>query len=86
MELMVSTVLCKFCGSVCTFQYSGSFFINKSGQDEFEMDLRLLGAPTIKDVVPSMVDASSIHSHVISVPADNLYDANCAYLRFLLLI
>ena len=48
------------------------------------MDLRLLGAPTIKDVVPSMVDASSIHSHVISVPADKLYEGNCAYLRFFL--
>jgi L-lactate dehydrogenase (cytochrome) len=41
------------------------------------MSLRLLGAPTIKDVVPAMVDASSIHMHVTAVPADMLYDANC---------
>jgi L-lactate dehydrogenase (cytochrome) len=60
------------------------FLINESGQDEIEMDLRLLGAPTIRDVVPSMVDASNIHSHVVSVPTDNLYDSNCGYHRFFL--
>lgn len=42
------------------------------------MNMRLLGAPTIKDVVPEMVDANSIHSHVASVPSDRLYDGNCA--------
>jgi L-lactate dehydrogenase (cytochrome) len=41
------------------------------------MNLRLLGAPTIKSVVPEMVDASNIHSHVTAVPSDNLYDSNC---------
>ncbi|RDB25124.1 Cytochrome b2, mitochondrial [Hypsizygus marmoreus] len=44
--------------------------------DEFEMNLRLLGAPTLKDVVPTMVDASNIHSHIVSVPGDRLYDSN----------
>lgn len=45
-------------------------------QDEFEMNLRLLGAPTIKDVVPDMVDASNIGMHIVSVPTDRLYDSN----------
>ncbi|KZO93869.1 hypothetical protein CALVIDRAFT_539522 [Calocera viscosa TUFC12733] len=44
--------------------------------DEFEMNMRLIGAPTIKDVVPSMVDASSIGIHVSNVPEDRLYHAN----------
>ena len=43
------------------------------------MNLRLLGAPTLKDVVPEMVDASNIHLHVVSVPSDRLYDANCKF-------
>ena len=41
------------------------------------MNMRLLGAKTIKDVVPEMVDASNIHTHVIAVPGDRLYDSNC---------
>ncbi|TFK44932.1 FMN-dependent dehydrogenase-domain-containing protein [Crucibulum laeve] len=45
-------------------------------QDEFEMNLRLLGAPTIKDIVSEMVDASNIHSHVVAVPGDRLYESN----------
>jgi L-lactate dehydrogenase (cytochrome) len=44
--------------------------------DEFEMNMRLLGAQTIKDIVPAMVDASSIHSHVSAVPSDRLYENN----------
>lgn len=41
------------------------------------MNMRLIGAKTIKDVVPEMVDASNIHTHVIAVPGDRLYDSNC---------
>ncbi|KAJ3513974.1 hypothetical protein NLJ89_g2633 [Agrocybe chaxingu] len=44
--------------------------------DEFEMNMRLLGAPTIKDVTPDMVDISNISSHVGAVPGDRLYDSN----------
>ena len=44
------------------------------------MNLRLLGAHTIKDVVPEMVDASNIHTHLVSVPRDQLYDSNCTRL------
>lgn len=48
------------------------------------MNLRLLGAPTIKDVVPAMVDASNIHSHIVAVPGDTLYNSNCELFCFML--
>jgi len=41
------------------------------------MNLRLLGAPTLRDVVPAMVDASNIHNHSVAVPDDRLYQKNC---------
>ncbi|KAL4079163.1 FMN-dependent dehydrogenase-domain-containing protein [Scleroderma citrinum] len=44
--------------------------------DEFEMNMRLLGSRTIREIVPEMVDASNIHIHTVSVPADNLYEGN----------
>ncbi|RPD57721.1 hypothetical protein L226DRAFT_554274 [Lentinus tigrinus ALCF2SS1-7] len=44
--------------------------------DEFEMNMRLLGARTLKEVVPEMVDASSLQSHIVAVPGDRLYDSN----------
>ena len=53
-------------------------------KDEFEMNMRLLGARTMKDVVPEMVDASNIHSHTVAVPGDKLYDNNCTYLCVIL--
>jgi len=44
--------------------------------DEFEMNMRLLGARTLKEIVPSMVDASNIHNHLVAVPVDRLYESN----------
>jgi hypothetical protein len=44
------------------------------------MNLRLLGARTIRDVIPAMVDASNIHTHLVAVPRDQLYDSNCTRL------
>jgi len=41
------------------------------------MNMRLLGAKTIKDVVPEMVDARNLHSHLVSVPEDRLFHSNC---------
>jgi hypothetical protein len=41
------------------------------------MNMRLLGARTIKDLVPEMVDTSNIHAHIAAVPSDRLYDDNC---------
>lgn len=50
------------------------------------MNLRLLGAPTLKDIVPAMVDASNLSSHIVSVPGDRLYDSNCELLSFLAIV
>lgn len=41
------------------------------------MNMRLLGAQTIKDITPDMVDISNISSHIASIPGDKLYDINC---------
>ena len=49
------------------------------------MNMRLIGAPTIKDVTREMVDASSVHSHIVAVPDDRLFHQNCASLSCLLL-
>jgi L-lactate dehydrogenase (cytochrome) len=46
------------------------------------MNMRLLGARTIKAVVPAMVDTSSLKSHIVSVPQDSLYHHNCKQNRF----
>lgn len=48
-------------------------------QDEFEMNMRLLGAPTLKHIRRDMVDASNLKSHVALVPGDRLYDSNCEW-------
>jgi len=45
-------------------------------RDEFEMNMRLLGATSLKEVIPDLVDAGSIHQHVNAVPGDRLYNAN----------
>lgn len=43
------------------------------------MNMRLLGAPTLKDVVPDMVDASCLHQHIVAVPDDRLFHLNCGF-------
>ncbi|KAJ2918555.1 hypothetical protein MD484_g1833, partial [Candolleomyces efflorescens] len=45
-------------------------------KDEFEMNLRLIGATTIKDVTREVVDCTNLSSHVVAVPGDRLYDTN----------
>jgi hypothetical protein len=45
-------------------------------QDEFEMNMRLIGAPTMADVVPSMVDT---HALFTPGPEATMYDANCEF-------
>lgn len=49
--------------------------------DEFAMNLRLLGAPMLKDIVPEMVDASNIFNHTVIVPNDRLYEKNYVSLQ-----
>jgi hypothetical protein len=47
-------------------------------QDEFEMNMRLLGARTIDEVTEDMVDARAVGSHDGSVPTDHMFSTNCA--------
>jgi len=42
--------------------------------DEFEMNMRLLGAQTINDLASDMVDISNISSHIAPIPGDRLYN------------
>jgi L-lactate dehydrogenase (cytochrome) len=46
------------------------------------MNMRLIGARTIKDLIPEMVDASNINTHTLDVPIDKLYDKNCMFSFF----
>jgi hypothetical protein len=46
------------------------------------MNMRLLGTPTINDLGPHLVDAGSVHMHVVSVPDDRLYNVNCTCAEF----
>jgi L-lactate dehydrogenase (cytochrome) len=48
-------------------------------RDEFEMNMRLLGARTIDELVPEMVDASALNSHIVAVPRDNLFESTCEF-------
>jgi len=41
------------------------------------MNMRLIGARDLKEIVPEMVDASNIGCHIVSVPGDELYNSNC---------
>ena len=47
--------------------------------DEFEMNMRLIGARSLKEIGPQMVDASSLTSHIVPVPGDRLFDSNCEW-------
>lgn len=61
------------------FSTYGEDGVNKALQilnDEFEMNMRLLGAPTLRNVVPEMVDIANLRSHTVSVPDDRLYAGN----------
>jgi L-lactate dehydrogenase (cytochrome) len=41
------------------------------------MCMRLLGARTLKEVVPEMVDISNMSAHFGPVPSDQLFNSNC---------
>ncbi|KAI8970805.1 hypothetical protein BD414DRAFT_501670, partial [Trametes punicea] len=45
------------------------------------MNMRLLGARTIDEIVPEMVDASSLSSHTVLTPEDKLFSETCEYMR-----
>lgn len=46
------------------------------------MNMRLLGARTIDEIVPELVDASSLSSHFVQTPQDNLFNNTCECLMF----
>ncbi|KAJ7188747.1 glyoxylate dehydrogenase [Mycena filopes] len=48
-------------------------------RDEFEMNMRLLGITSLKELGPELVDASALHSR--QAPQDNLYSATYQPLR-----
>ncbi|KAF9268560.1 glyoxylate dehydrogenase [Marasmius fiardii PR-910] len=50
-------------------------------RDEFEMNMRLLGARNLSELTPEMVDASALRSHIGNVPQDNLFNNNYQPLR-----
>ncbi|KAI8973957.1 hypothetical protein BD414DRAFT_498685 [Trametes punicea] len=41
------------------------------------MNMRLLGARTIDEIVPEMVDASSLSSHTALTPQDKMFSETC---------
>jgi L-lactate dehydrogenase (cytochrome) len=41
-------------------------------RDEMIMGMRLIGAPTIADVTPSMITLRNLEDHVTPVPRDEL--------------
>lgn len=41
------------------------------------MNMRLIGARNVTEIVPGMVDASALHSRVGLAPIDNLYSNTC---------
>lgn len=48
------------------------------GQDEFEMNMRLIGAPKLSDITEDMVDARAISHHEMP-PAKSAYHSNCRW-------
>ncbi|KAJ4497175.1 glyoxylate dehydrogenase [Lentinula lateritia] len=72
-----------FLYAFCSYGEAGvekAFKILGCIQEEFEMNLRLLGARNLNELVPEMVDASALQSHV-GTPKDNLFDSTYQPLR-----
>ncbi|KAF9012545.1 glyoxylate dehydrogenase [Cyathus striatus] len=71
-------------GFLYAFSSYGQEGVEKAIQilrDEFEMNMRLLGARNLGELVPEMVDASALHSHAGLTPTDNLYNSTYQPLR-----
>ncbi|EMD33158.1 hypothetical protein CERSUDRAFT_160722 [Gelatoporia subvermispora B] len=64
-----------FLYAFCAYGQAGVEKAIQIFKDEFEMNMRLLGARTIDELVPEMVDASTLTSHTVLVPSDNLFNA-----------
>ncbi|KAI0343674.1 glyoxylate dehydrogenase [Trametopsis cervina] len=64
-----------FLYSFCAYGQEGVERAIQIFRDEFEMNMRLLGARTIDELVPEMVDASGLSQHIVTVPRDNLFES-----------
>ena len=51
-------------------------------QDEFEMNMRLLGINSLSELRPEMVDARALNVHTAPTPADNLFNSVCDSICF----
>lgn len=69
-----------FLYSFCAYGQEGVERAIQIFRDEFEMNMRLLGARHIGELVPEMVDASALSQHIVGVPRDNLFEATCGCL------
>ncbi|KAG6920221.1 hypothetical protein DXG01_004990 [Tephrocybe rancida] len=70
-----------FLYSFCAYGQEGVEKAIQILRDEFEMNMRLLGARNLGELVPDMVDASALHSHAGLTPNDNLYSETYQPLR-----
>ncbi|KAF9071703.1 glyoxylate dehydrogenase [Rhodocollybia butyracea] len=70
-----------FLYAFCSYGQEGVEKAFKIIGDELEMNMRLLGARNLGELVPEMVDASALRSHAGTVPKDNLYNSTYQPLR-----
>ncbi|KAJ3784407.1 glyoxylate dehydrogenase [Lentinula aff. detonsa] len=70
-----------FLYAFCSYGEAGVEKAFKILGDELEMNMRLLGARNLKELVPEMVDASALQAHVGATPRDNLFDSTYQPLR-----
>ena len=68
-----------FLYSFCAYGQDGVERAIQIFRDEFEMNMRLLGARTIDELKPEMVDARALNQHIVTVPQDNLFQQTCEF-------
>ena len=66
-----------FLYAFCSYGQEGVERAIQIFNEEFEMNMRLLGARTIEDLKPEMVDARALNQHIVTVPQDNLFQQTC---------
>ncbi|KAI0724174.1 FMN-dependent dehydrogenase-domain-containing protein [Fomitopsis betulina] len=62
-----------FLYAFCSYGQEGVEKAIQIFRDEFAMNMRLLGARTVDELVPEMVDASALSAHVVLTPQDTLF-------------
>lgn len=71
-----------FLYAFCSYGQAGVEKAIQIFREEFEMNMRLLGARTLDELVPEMVDATALTQHTVLSPQDNLYHAAYQPLAF----